>query len=169
MLKRMPTMNEEQKKTYFAWLADAHAMELGLAKTLEKQAESTKDMPEMHDRIVEHLEETREHAAKMEGCLKRLGGDPSAGKDLMSQMGAMVQGFVASMPSDAHIKNMHASYAAEHFEIAGYTVILAAAEHFGDLETAQACRDILEDEKDMATWLNAHLPEHTVAHLKTLA
>lgn len=171
MLKRMTkNMNEEQKKTYFAWLADAHAMEQGLAKTLEKQIEAAKKekMPEMHDRLMEHLEETREHAAKVESCLKRLGGDPSTGKDLMSQMGAVMQSWMASVPSDAHIKNMHASYAAEHFEIGAYTIIMATAEHFGDAETAQACREILEDEKDMASWLNAHLPDHTVEHVKGL-
>ena len=165
----MPTMNDAQKKTYLAWLADAHAMEKGLITTLEKQAKETKDMPQMHERITEHLEETRDHAQKVEACLNRLGGDPSAGKDMMSQMGAAMQGLVASMPSDAHIKNMHASYAAEHFEIGAYTIIMAAAEQFGDAETAQMCRDILEDEKDMATWLNAHLPERTTDHLKTLA
>lgn len=162
-------MNEEQKKTYLAWLADAHAMELGLVKVLEKQAKETADLPEIHERIHEHLEETKVQAEKIEECLRRNGGDPSLGKDLLSQATAALQGMGASLPSDALVKNIHASYAAEHFEIASYAVLIAAAEEFGDTETAAVCREILAEEEDMAAWLETMLPDVAVEHLETLA
>ena len=55
-------MTEDQKKTYLAWLNDAHAMELGLVSVLEKQVEDTEGVPEMQSRIRQHLEETKQHA-----------------------------------------------------------------------------------------------------------
>jgi ferritin-like metal-binding protein YciE len=161
-------INEEQKDTYLAWLADAHAMELGLVKTLQKQARDTETKPEINSKIEEHLEKTREHAEKVEGCLRRNGGDPSTGKDVLSKMSAAIGGVTSSMTDDALVKNMHASYAAEHFEIGAYTLIAAAARELDDMETANICEDIIADEEDMANWLLDALPGAAMEHLEEL-
>ena len=103
-------MNNEQRETYLGWLADAHAMEVGLIKTLEKQVEDTQEMPDIQTRLVEHLEETRDHAEKIKSCLERHGEDASRGKDWLSRSSAAVQGWVSDMPEDALVKNVMASY-----------------------------------------------------------
>jgi ferritin-like metal-binding protein YciE len=141
-------------------------MELGLVKTLKKQIKDTYEKPDIQAKLQEHLEETERHAEKVEECITRLGGDPSAGKDWMAQAGAVVQGVAASMPQDALIKNLHASYAAEHFEIAAYTLIAAAAEELEDTETATVCREILADEEDMQSWLLDTIPRATMEFLE---
>jgi ferritin-like metal-binding protein YciE len=162
-------MTDEQKKVYLAWLSDAHAMELGLVTVLEKQAKDTEDSPELHSKIADHLEKTKVHAQKVEDCLTRLGGDPSTGKDWLSKMGAAAQGVASSMPADALVKNIHADYASEHFEIATYTLLASAADELGDAETATVCRDILADEEDMAAWLLTTLKKVGAKHLQSAA
>ena len=162
-------MTDEQKSTYLAWLADAHAMELGLVKTLEKQAGETREKPDICAKIEEHLAQTRAHAEKVESCLTRLGGDPSMGKDTLSKITATVQGVAATIPDDALVKNLHSSYAAEHFEIATYTLLEAAAKELDDTETMAICNEILADEQDMAAWLLETIPHATMEHLEELA
>jgi ferritin-like metal-binding protein YciE len=51
-----------------------------------------------------------------------------------------------------------ASYTFEHFEIASYGCLVAAAEQAGDRETARACADILQEDA-MAGWLYDRLPD----------
>jgi len=155
-------MNDKQKELYLAWLADAHAMELGLVKTLEKQIGDTTNKPSINAKLKEHLAQTQTHAAKVEGCIKRLGGDTSMGKDWLSQATAVMGGVAASVPEDALVKNLHSSYAAEHFEIATYTLLEAAARQLNDEDTAVVCREILADEQDMQAWLADALPRATV-------
>lgn len=159
-------MNEEQKRTYIAWLNDAHALEESLVVVLEKQIKELDGKPEMKDKLREHLEETRNHARLVRASLERNGESPTGGKDLMAKVGATISGFSMSMAEDSMVKNVHSSYAAEHVEIASYTVIRAAAKELGDMETAQACDEILADENDMAAWLLEQMPVVTVEYLK---
>lgn len=161
-------MNEKQKDTYIAWLNDAHAMELGLVTTLEKQVKETEDHPEMQARIKEHLEETKRHAELVKGCVERHGGSTSTGKDVISQMSAAISGLGMSMMSDAMVKNLHSSYSAEHFEIATYLTIQSAADFLGDEETSKVCDEILKDEARMASWLEEQLPSVVEGHLSKL-
>ena len=161
-------MNDKQKDTYLAWLNDAHAMEVGLVTMLEKQANETEGMGEMNARIKEHLEETKRHAEMVKACVERHGGSTSTGKDVLSQISSAVSGLGTSMMSDALVKNVHASYAAEHFEIASYNTIRAAAEALDDDETVAVCDAILKEEKKMADWLMGQLPGVVKDHLVEL-
>ena len=158
-------MNDKQKDTYLAWLNDAHAMEVGLVTMLEKQVKETEGMGEMNARIKEHLEETKRHAEMVKACVERHGGSTSTGKDVLSQISSAVSGLGTSMMSDALVKNVHASYAAEHFEIASYNTIRAAAEALDDDETVAVCDAILKEEKKMADWLMGQLPGVVKDHL----
>lgn len=151
-------MNDEQKKTYVAWLNDAHAMEEGLITVLEKQVKETEGQPDMQAEVKQHLEETKRHRDLMEAALKRNDSSPSTTKDVMSKMGAMVNGLGMSMMSDAMVKNVYTSYGAEHFEIASYTALQAASRTLGDMETMDACESILQDEINMANFLLKQLP-----------
>lgn len=69
------------------------------------------------------------------------------------------------MMSDEVIKGAIAGYVFENVEIATYTVLIAAAKAAGDLQTVAACEQIFPQEKAMAQWLLAHLPELTEAFL----
>lgn len=162
-------MAEDKKNTtYLAWLRDAHAMELALITALEKQAKDAEGKPVFQKRIKQHIEETKGHAAMIEECIKRNGGDTSTVKDLMGKASAAMSGVGMSMMQDLMVKNMHSAYAAEHFEIASYTVIQAAADELGDYQTSQICDDILNDEYNMADWVKEHIPDVVEEHLRKL-
>lgn len=161
-------MNDEQKKMYIAWLNDAHALEESLIVMLEKQIGEEND-GEMKAKLEEHLEETRRHAKLVHSCLVRYGEEPSGGKDFLGTISSAIAGLGVSMFHDKMVKNVHSSYAAEHTEIATYTVLRAAASEFGDTETMTICDEILQDENDMAQWLLQQMPTVTQEHLKMMA
>lgn len=149
------------QKTLITWLNNAHATEHNLAKVLERHARSAKNQPEMQARFQQHLQETRHHAEMVKGCIERLGGRTSVVKSGMGAAMGMVQGVSTAVAEDEIIKNLLGDYASEHFEIASYRSLIAAAEELGDQETAGVCRQILRDEEEMARWLEGQIPTVT--------
>ena len=149
-----------------AWLNDAHAMELGIAQVLENHVASAADDPPMQMRLQQHLEETRRHAELVKGCVERMGGDTSAVKTGMASVMGAVQGMTTKLAKDELIKNTLHDYGTEHFEIACYTSLIAAAENLGDQETAGVCREILRDDQAMADFLFQQIPPATIEMLK---
>jgi ferritin-like metal-binding protein YciE len=149
-----------------AWLNDAHAMELGIAQVLERHIEEAKDHPAMHAGLQRHLEQTRRHAELVKSCVERMGGETSGLKTGMASVMGAVQGMTTKLAKDELIKNTLHDYGTEHFEIACYTSLIAAAENLGDQETAQVCREILRDDQAMADFLFQQIPLATVEMLQ---
>src|SRR5690606_25559107 len=85
------TSMPEQRKQLIAWLRDAHAMELSLVKVLENHAKDASDFPEVRERDLQHLDETRRHAELVEQCLEILGDHPSSAKGVMGKAMGKVQ------------------------------------------------------------------------------
>jgi ferritin-like metal-binding protein YciE len=139
------------------WLNSAYSMEQSLAKVLENHAKDAKDHPEMRSRLEEHIIETRNHADRVAECLGMLGEKPSTMKAAMGNVMGMVQGASTGMFRDELIKNVLADYASEHFEIACYRSLIAAAEALEKPEIAEICAEILEEEESMAAWLEEQI------------
>jgi ferritin-like metal-binding protein YciE len=144
---------------FMAWLNDAYGMENALVQVLQNHAKDAQDHPQMHAKIQEHLDKTRQHAELVKGCIEHRGGSPSAIKTGMANLVGVMQGLSTGMAEDELVKNGIADYAAENFEIASYRALITAAQDLGDEQTANSCRQILADEQDMANWLAQHLPE----------
>ncbi len=151
--------------TVIAWLNDAHALENNLVQVLENHANDAKDYPQIQARIEEHLQQTRRHAELVKGCIERLGGSTSAIKTGMGKVMGAVQGLSTGPAGDELVKNALADYASEHFEIASYTSLIAAAQAIGEQEIASVCQQILRDEQDMASWLQQQIPLITQEYL----
>jgi ferritin-like metal-binding protein YciE len=143
-----------KKEMLISWLNDAHALELSLVENLEEQSKDADEngKPEAKLRIDEHIEETKNHARMVEECIENLGGEVAKSKDLMGKIMGTVQGKMKSMYKDVMVKDALESYSAEHLEIASYTSIFAAAEELGEIEVAEACEKIIDDEMRMAEW-----------------
>lgn len=151
-----------ERQQLIAWLNDAHAMELSLAKVLENHAKDADRLPDIRARDEEHLEETREHARKIEQCLEHLGAEkPSAVKNAIGTVMGKMQGAMSGPFGDEIMKNALSDYAAEHMEIACYRSLIIAAEEIGEVHVARICNEILADEESMAQWLEQKLPEIT--------
>lgn len=147
------------------WLRDAHAMEQQAEKMLRAQSERLEHYPKLKARIDQHIEETLSQQTLVDGCLTRLGGSSSTIKDITGKLMAFGQAVGGSLMSDEVIKGAMAGYVFENVEIASYTVLIAAAEAAGDMETKAACEMILPQEIAMAEWLLQHLPELTEAFM----
>ncbi len=139
------------------WLNDAHALEVMLAPILERHAKDA-DRPEIADRIREHAEETERHAEMLASRIEALGGSVSKAKELVGKGSGFLDKFATAPFGDKQAKNAAMDYASEHFEIATYRLMAAAAEAVGDSETADLAEAILADEEAMVGWLEEQLP-----------
>ncbi|WP_017761089.1 ferritin-like domain-containing protein [Pseudacidovorax intermedius] len=139
------------------WLRDAHAMEEQAETMLQTASDRLQNYPELKAKMQAHLQETREQARMLRECIQRRGGDTSSMKDVAGKMSAMMQGLGARMADDEVMKVAMSCYAFEHFEVATYRILVAAAEMAQDTQTRQVCEDILRQEEATAAWLGERL------------
>lgn len=147
------------------WLRDAHAMENQAEQMLTSMSSRIEHYPELATRIEQHIGETRSQRDRVEECLARRGAGTSAMKDMTGRITAMMQGVGGMMAGDEVMKGALAGYAFEHFELASYKMLAAAARVAGDTETARVCDEICREEEAMAGWLSQHADALTQAYL----
>lgn len=147
------------------WLRDAYAMEQGSITALENHARDAGDHPEVAAKLQEHLGQTRRQAELVRGCVERLGGSTSAAKTAMGKVATFLQGVGVGAAADELVKNNLTDIAAEHFEIACYQALIAGAQSIGDQETVRVCQQIMQEEQQMARWLEGHLATTVQEHL----
>jgi ferritin-like metal-binding protein YciE len=146
------------------WLNDAYAMEEGLVQILETHARRAENLPAVSARIKEHAQETRQQAARVRRCLELLGSAPGSIRATLSSLIGAVEGASTAIFIDELVKNALADYASEHFEIACYTALIAAAEEARQPEIVALLEQNLEEERRMSDFLAAQLPL-TVRHV----
>ncbi|RUX26477.1 ferritin-like domain-containing protein [Mesorhizobium sp. M7A.F.Ca.US.011.01.1.1] len=151
----------ESREWLVQWLRDAHAMEEQAETMLNGQLNRIQNYPELSDRIRQHVQETRQQAARLETCLDRIGQGSSTLKDAGGKLTAMAQSLSGVFAGDEVMKGSLASYTFEHMEIASYTILIAAAKSLGEAEVAQVCEENLREEVAMADWLKSHIPATT--------
>jgi ferritin-like metal-binding protein YciE len=160
------------RELLIAWLNDAYAMENALLPILENHAADAQGHPEIQARIYAHGDETKRHADLVRECVEKLGSSTSAGKTGLGTMFGYLQSVSTGMFSDESVKNALTDYATEHFEIACYRAIAAAAQQMGEQGVVTVCQNIIRDEQAMAEWLADNLPmitQETVSKQQTTA
>jgi ferritin-like metal-binding protein YciE len=156
-----------ERQLLLAWLNDAYAMEEALIPILQNHAKDVRDHPDVRARIEQHITETRRHAELVRACIEQMGEKPSVGKSAVGKLlGAMVAPSTGPF-KDELIKNAISDFAAEHFEIASYTALRAAAQEVGNDQVIRTCEEILADEQAMARWLEGNLPNTVQEALRT--
>jgi ferritin-like metal-binding protein YciE len=151
-------MNKDQIETLVTWLKDAYAMEQGIVEILERQIGQMDDMPEAQEKMRDHLELTKAHAEQVQECVERLGEDVSRVKSGIANVLGAIQGMSTVMAKDKILKNAMANYAIEYFEIAAYLANAEAARMLGYDDIAEVCETIMEEEQEMADWLEGQIP-----------
>jgi len=147
------------------WLRDAHAAEEQAATMLTATARRIVNYPQLKERLEQHVGETRRHEALVRGCIERRGKDVSPLKDVSAKMVAVGQAVSGLFVGDEVMKASLATYTFEEMEIASYRILISAARHVGDAETARVCQEILEEEQAMADWLDNNIPAITEQYL----
>jgi ferritin-like metal-binding protein YciE len=157
---------ESSQEQIITWLRDAHAMERNMESVLERHLKDAQDYPALREQLEKHLNETRDHARRIETALESLGATASGVKDLAAGFMGAVQGMSTSLFRDEPVKNALAAYAMEHLEIATYSSLIAAAEDANLVDLSHLCSDILREETAMALWLEDQIPAITRQYLE---
>jgi ferritin-like metal-binding protein YciE len=147
-LRRL-AMADQLKAQLVKHIDEAHAMEQNVLRMLDGMIQTTDD-PEIIDQLEHHKMETQRHSDLMQKRLEAHGATPS----MVKQAGGILQA-LAKMPLDMVRgekagRNARDGYATEHLEIASYELLKRIAQKAGDEETAQACDQIIADERSMA-------------------
>lgn len=158
--------DDKLKDKLVGYIHDAYAMENQIIEVLQKQVDRAKDVPQIQAKIQQHLDQTRQHRARMEQCLQTYGEQPSAMKGAMSSMMGNMAGMMGGARGDTLAKDARDDYVTEHLEIAAYELLMATAQAFGDQETVRACELNLRDEVAMARWLEQGMPRTALLSLR---
>jgi len=157
-----------KKDQLIYWLGDAHAMEVGLVTTLEKQIAEAKGLPKVRALLSKHLAETKKHATAVKSALASLGGSHPVIQEGVSKLANLAAGVIPTLAKDTVIKNAIAGYTSENMEIACYKALIVTANQLGEKKIAATCRAILKDEQAMAKALDAQLPDLIATYLGEL-
>ena len=164
-----PASNEK----LLQYLHEAHATELALTRTLEAHIAMTPH-GSYRSGLDKHLNETRDHAARVERRLSELG----ASKNIVRAGVGLVEGFIGqalalskgpvdlvrgNAGEEKLLKNAKDECATEALEIATYDALEHLARYVGDEQTAKLAASIRADEERMLAQLRAELPKLTEA------
>ncbi len=156
----------DKRKELISWLNNAYGMEMGLIPVLETHAREARNMPRLQERIQAHVEQTRSHAQRVQQAIEACGGNVSTGKSWLGDTLGRINALTTVMHTDAVVKNTLMDFGAEQFEIGCYrSLIAAAAQELNLPQVVSLCQRNLEDELEMARWLENLIPEVTRMHL----
>ena len=154
------------KETLTDWLRDAYAMESQAVEMLERQAERIKNYPEVLAKVQEHIQVSNRQADRLKQCLQRLGTDTSAIKTGVAMLIGNAQSLSGAVAGDEIVKAAIFNFSFEQFEIANYRSLIAAAEQVGEPEIARTLQESLDEELEMAGWIEQRLPQLTKTYLE---
>ena len=137
------------KHLYVEELKDLYSAENQLVKALPKMAKAaTSD--DLRGGFEEHLEQTKEHVARLEKIFKALGESPKGKKckgmeGLIKEGAEMIEEDPAPEELDAGL--IAAAQRVEHYEIAGYGCVSTYAKLLTETEAESLLRETLGEEK----------------------
>jgi len=142
--------NEGLKELYIDELRDLYSAENQLVKALPKMAKAASS-DELRQGFEEHLEQTKEHVARLEQIFEALDESPK-GKKCMGMEGLVKEGAEA-MEEDFEDAVMDsaligAAQRVEHYEIAAYGTTREFANLLGETEAASLLEETLNEEKE---------------------
>ena len=138
------------KDLYIHELKDLYSVEKQLIGALPKMAKTATSDP-LASGFRHHLEQTKEHAARLEKILTGH-GESVRGKKCKGMEGIIAEGAeLIEEEADAEVKDaglIAAAQRVEHYEIAGYGTARTYAEMLGDEQGAQLLRETLAEEEE---------------------
>jgi ferritin-like metal-binding protein YciE len=138
------------KEQLIKHIDEAHAMEQNVLRMLDAMIANTDD-PQILDALEHHKMQTQGHADRMAQRLEAHEVSPSAVRQIGGVLGALAKMPLDFVRGEKAGRNARDGYATEHLEIASNELLRRIAEKAGDEETAQAAKEIIEEEKLMAS------------------
>jgi ferritin-like metal-binding protein YciE len=130
-------------------LRDLYSAENQIIKALPKMARAASN-PELRSGFEEHLEQTREHAKRLEQIFEQL--DTSAGGKKCKAVEGLIDEGKELMAEDAEPAVLDAGLIAgaqrvEHYEMAGYACVRTWVQQLGYTKAARLLEEALSEEK----------------------
>jgi ferritin-like metal-binding protein YciE len=142
--------SEGLKELYVEELKDLYSAENQLVKALPKMAKAAAS-EELRQGFEEHLEQTKEHVARLEKIFQALDESPK-GKKCAGMEGLIKEGSeVIAEDFDDTVKDaalIGAAQRVEHYEIAAYGTASEFARILGESEHVSLLEQTLEEEKE---------------------
>jgi ferritin-like metal-binding protein YciE len=157
------------REVFVSGLRNQHAIENQAIELLERQIGRLENYPEMADRMRQHLEESKQQAARIESLLVDLNTSHSTLKDIVTSLMGNVAALGHASASDEVVKNTLANYALEHYEIASYQSLLIVAEVAGQQASTSVLQQSLKEEQAMAQWIKDHLKPTMLRYVERYA
>jgi len=137
------------KDLYIKELKDLYSAENQIIKALPKMVKAASN-EDLASGFEEHLEQTKEHAARLEKILKNL-DETTKGPKCHGMEGVLKEGAeMIEEEADEEVKDaglISAAQRVEHYEMAGYGCVVAYAKLIGDKEGAKLLQQTLEEEE----------------------
>jgi len=135
---------------YVEELKDLYSAENQLLKALPKMAKASASV-DLREGFEQHLEQTKEHVARLEKIFKALGESPTGKKckgmeGLIKEGGEMIEEDLPPEELDAGL--ISAAQRVEHYEIAGYGCVSTYAKIVDGNQAESLLRLTLEEEKE---------------------
>ena len=146
------------KRLLIGLLKDAHAMETRSFPILQTRLDDQSLDADARARLESHLRETEHHAQRLGQALRALGSAPPSSLSSCEPIARVIHDITSQVFSERLVTSAIADLAAEQFEVAAYTALIAAAESAGEAEVARLCRLNRGEDEDMAEWLDAQIP-----------
>ena len=146
------------KRILIRWLKDAHTMETRSLPNLKRRMGDEPLGADAHARLESHRRETQQHAERLRQALRALGSAPPHTLSNSEPIVRVIQDISSRVFADRLVIKAIANLAAEQFEVAAYTALIAAAEQAGESEVARLCRLNRSEDEEMAEWLDAQIP-----------
>lgn len=162
----METMKTEKHELFTRWMNEAYRMEIAMMPILEHHINDAERHDKLQAKLQEHLHATHHHADLVRSCLERLGEAGPTDSEAAS-LRANAPTVTNGVSDDLLIKDGLSDFSSEQYEIATYKALITAARDLGQMECEQAFEEILNEEQEMAEWLDINLPllvEQTIRH-----
>lgn len=141
---------ESLNDLFIEQLRDLYDAENQLIKALPKMAQGA-NSDELRQSFEEHLEQTKEHAQRIEQIFEQL-GEKAKGKKCKAMEGLIKEGSeTLGEDMDEDVKDaaiIAAAQRVEHYEIAGYGTVRTFASLLGEQEAASLLEQTLQEEKE---------------------
>ena len=154
----------ETRDIFLTGLRNAHAMENQALAIMKPQVSRIENYPEVARKLEQHIAETEGQIERLERVLDAHGENKSALKDMALSFGGTMAAMGHTVAPDEIVKNSFANFAFENYEIAAYKSLLALAEAAGDTEAVGLLQSNLEEEEEMARWLDQNIEAVTLQY-----
>jgi len=143
-------MDTDLHKLFLDEIADVFNAEQQLTKALPKMAKMA-ESDELREAFEEHLEQTKEHANRLEQVIEQL--DESMKRKTCQAMKGLIEEADDLMKEEKNSSALDAALIAaaqkvEHYEIASYGTLRAWAEQMGHDEAVELLNQTLEEESE---------------------